>query len=269
MPDGKPLVTIITPVLNGAKFLDECIQSVLRQTYSRIEHIFVDGGSTDGTLEILSRYQAQYPSRFKFYLEPQSTNGEAWNFAYQASQGSILGWIGSDDFYVDPRVVEEVVEFFASRPEAYFIHGHCHIVNEKSEIFDTFKALDYTVNQIINYGNPVAFPSAFYRRELIAKIGLFDTNKAEIVDGNDLDFVIRAAKASRLYPVDRVYSCFRVHKNSRTTGADTRTVLKWKKLDCELSRRHGGRFFSGYRKRYYKAVVLALLKSIFTKQATP
>ena len=75
----NPLVSIITPVLNGIKYLETCIQSVLSQSYPYIEHIFIDGGSSDGSLDILTNYKAKYPDRIRFISEPDKGACDAWN----------------------------------------------------------------------------------------------------------------------------------------------------------------------------------------------
>ena len=113
----NPLVSIITPVLNGIKYLEECIQSVLNQSYARIEHIIVDGGSTDGTVEMLSSYQAKHPDRIRFVSEPGTGVGEALNKGLRMAKGGIFGWVNADDFF-EPGAVQTVVEFFRANPDA-------------------------------------------------------------------------------------------------------------------------------------------------------
>jgi len=86
----NPPVSIITPVLNAIKYLEACIQSVLHQSYPHIEHIFVDGGLTDGTLEMLANYQAKYRDRITFISEPDKSAGEAWNKGFRIARGGSL-----------------------------------------------------------------------------------------------------------------------------------------------------------------------------------
>src|SRR3972149_511511 len=125
VPQDKPLVSIITMVLNGVKYLEECIQSVLTQNYPHIEHIFVDGGSTDGTVEILTKYQTKYPNRIRFISEPDKGPGDAWNKGIRMAKGEIFGFLGSDDVS-EPGAIISVVEFFKSNPDAYFVFGECN-----------------------------------------------------------------------------------------------------------------------------------------------
>ncbi len=104
----KTLVSVITPVLNGVKYLEECIQSVLKQGYPNIEHILVDGASTDGTEEMLASYQAKYPDRIRFISEPDEGIGVAMNKGLWMAKGGIFGGLMADDFY-EPEAVQAVV----------------------------------------------------------------------------------------------------------------------------------------------------------------
>ena len=147
-PDN-PLVSIVTPVLNGVKYLEICIQSVLNQSYPYIEHIFVDGGSTDGTVDMLSSYQAKYPDRIRFISELDKGHGEAWNKGLRMAEGGILGWLGSDDTY-ELDAIRTVVEFFRANPEAYFVYGDCYFINEKGEIIRKRETRDFNLEEAIN-----------------------------------------------------------------------------------------------------------------------
>ena len=115
----KPLVSIITPVLNGARFLETCIRSVLEQSYPYIEHIFVDGGSTDCTLQILADYQIKYPDRVRLISKPGTGAGDAWNEGLRMAKGQIFGWLGADDMS-EPGAIQTVVEFFKEKSGCLF-----------------------------------------------------------------------------------------------------------------------------------------------------
>ncbi|MEI9479708.1 MAG: glycosyltransferase, partial [Deltaproteobacteria bacterium] len=100
-----PLVTIITVVLNFVKYAEACIESVLKESYPHIEHVIIDGGSTDGTVDILSRYSTKYPDRVRFISEPDGGPWDAANKGINMAKGEILGFIGADDMY-EPGVIE-------------------------------------------------------------------------------------------------------------------------------------------------------------------
>lgn len=249
------LVSIITPVLNGSKYLEACIQSVLNQSYPYIEHIFVDGGSTDGTVDKLSSYRDKHPDRIRFISEPDKGSGEAWNKGLRMAKGKIFGELGSDDMY-EPDAILAVVEFFKSNPDAYFVFGGCNYINEKNEIIATPATKDFILEEIINNGCYVPTPSSFYKRAVIERVGFYDTK------GNDLDYLIRVGKVFQTYRIEKVLSNFRIHEGSATTGSKKETRKMWLREDCIVSRRYGGRFFSGYCRGYYKFVIIEWLRPV-------
>ena len=248
-----PLVSIVTPVLNGVKYMETCIQSVFNQTYSLIEHVIVDGGSTDGTVEILSSYQAKYPDRIRVISEPDKGAGEAWNKGLAMAKGEIFGWLGSDDIYPADAIMM-VVEFFRANPDAYFVFGGCIYINEKGEMIRECQTKDFNLERILNDSCYVSTPSSFYKREVVEKVGFLDTW------GNDYDYLIRIGKVFRIHRIEKILSNFRIHKESYSTGSSKEARRKCLREDWLVSRRHGGRFFSGYCRRYYKFIIIEGLR---------
>ena len=116
----SPLVTIVTVVLNFVNYIDTCIESVLKQSYPHIEHVIIDGGSTDGTVDILSSYSAKYPDRVRFISEPDKGAWDALNKGIRMAKGEIIGVLGADDMH-EPDVIRTVVEFFEANPGAYVV----------------------------------------------------------------------------------------------------------------------------------------------------
>jgi len=251
----SPLVSIVTQVLNGVKYLEPCIQSVLTQSYPRVEHIIVDGASTDGSVELISCYARQYPDRIRFISEPDRGSGDAFNKGLRMAKGKILGWIGSDDMY-EPNAVESIVAFFGSNPDAHFVYGGLNHIDEKGELIAAYKAEPFDLEQLINDRCVIPTPSAFSKREVIQTVGEFDFL------GNDLDFFIRVAKVFKIHWIDKVLSNYRIHPGSANSGSNVRIRLMWKREDCIVSRRHGARFLSGYCKRYYRLTIIEGLRPI-------
>jgi len=251
----NPLVSIITMVRNGIKYLEPCLQSVLLQTYPNIEHIIVDGASSDGTVEFLTGYAERHPERIRFISEPDKGSGDAWNKGIKMARGDILGWIGADDLY-ELDAVEAVVDFFRRTPEAFFVYGGLHHINEKGDVISTLPAEEVIPYELINSHCVVPTPSSFYRPEVIKEIGFFD----EL--GNDLDFFMKVIKKFKMYKLDKMLSSWRHNPGSVNTGSNWEIRLMWKREDCLVSRRHGAKFFSGYCKRYYMVLLYVRLRPI-------
>ncbi|MCX5997092.1 MAG: glycosyltransferase family 2 protein [Chloroflexi bacterium] len=251
----RPMVTIITVVLNGVRYLETCIESVLNQSYPHIEHLFIDGGSKDGTVDVLSSYSNKYPKRIQFISENDDGWSDAMNKGVTMAEGVILGNIGSDDVY-EPGAIEAVVEFFRENPSAHLVFGDSNLIDEKGEIIDRFRTKHFNLKDTINGNQFPAGPSTFYSRELFEKIGLFDSW------AGDLDLLIRAGKVFPIYRINKVLSSYRVHKGSLTTGSWERRKKQFREIRI-ISRRHGGSIFSVYSRVYYAYVLIDWLRPIF------
>jgi len=260
---NNPLVSIITPILNGSKYLKTCIESVLNQDYPHIEHIFIDGGSTDGTLDILKNYKSKYSEKIRFISEPDKGTGNSWNGAVDAwnkgwkiAKGEVFGWLGADDTY-ESDAIKMIVKFFRLNPDAYFVFGSCNIVNEKNEIIRKVPARDFILEDGISYDCYIPCTSAFYKREVIETVGFLDTS----INSADLDYWMRVGKIYKRYQINKTLSNFRIHKESTSglKGAGSMYIYE----SFIISRRHGGSLFSGFAKRYYKLIIIESLRPIF------
>lgn len=258
-PDN-PLVSIITQVLNGVRYLEACIQSVLNQSYPYIEHIFIDGVSTDGTVDVLSSYKAKYPDRIRFISEPDKCSAEAWNKGWKMAKGEIFGWLGADDTY-EPDAIQTVVEFFKANPEAYFVFGGCNIINEKGEIIRERETRDFDLEEAINDFTATNPTSAFYKREVIEKVGFMDTS----LQGTELDYWIRVGMVFSIHRIDKVLSNFRTHEKALIWKrfVDLNTATKMSLRECFIvSRRYGGSLFSRRARRYYRILIIDWLRPV-------
>lgn len=250
----NPLVSVITPVLNGIKYLETCIQSVLRQNYPYIEHVFIDGGSTDGTLAMLTDYRDKYPDRIKLIIEPDKGAEAASNRGWEVAKGDIVGWLGSDDLYV-PGAIMAVVEFFRSNPEAYFVFGACETINERDELISRSVAKDFDLDEAINDMCHIPTTAAFYRREVIERIGFLD----ESLRCCDLEYWIRVGKVFKIYRIENLLSRSMLHKGS-TSGSKGKKI--YPKECFIISRRHGGRILSGHGIKYAASIILESLRPV-------
>jgi len=130
--ERMPLVSIITPCLNRAQFIEKAIRSVLNQNYSNIEHIIVDGGSTDGTLDILKKY-----SHLRVIIEEdQEGVYSALNKGINFAQGAIIGQLNSDDYY-QSDVFSRVIQLFNANPEIHAVIGAARIFSVNDSVEQT------------------------------------------------------------------------------------------------------------------------------------
>ena len=255
----KPLVSIVTQVLNGNKYLENCIQSVLNQSYPYIEHIFVDGGSTDGTLDILASYRTRYPDRLRFISGPDKNASDAWNKGAKIVKGEILGWIGSDDIY-EPDAIQTVIKFFQANPDAYFVFGGCNYINERGEVIKKIITRDFDLREAINEACYIPCSSAFYKRAVIEKVGYRDDGELN----SEVEYWIRIGEMFKIHRIENVLSNFRQHKdkcefNKRRYNKD---FYNFSHTAFVIGRRYGAGIFSPCARRYYLALVTRPLQPV-------
>ncbi|MBC5774889.1 glycosyltransferase [Pontibacter sp. KCTC 32443] len=163
--DGLPLVSVVTVVYNGQKSLEQTIQSVLNQTYPNLEYIIVDGGSTDGTLDIIRKYEESIA-----YWKSEKDNGisDAFNKGISLATGELIGLLNADDWY-EPDALETIVS--AYKPGSV-VHGNMQYWNE-----DGSKGLFFKPNQkLLPKEMTINHPTVFISRSLYEQYGTFSTN---------------------------------------------------------------------------------------------
>jgi glycosyltransferase involved in cell wall biosynthesis len=250
-----PLVSIITPIYNNTSFLDHCIQSVLSQTYKNIEHIFIDGGSTDGTVDKLKKYQNQHTRRIRYVSEPDKGAGDAWNKGWKMANGEIMGWLGADDTY-EPDAIESVVSFFRCNPSMPFVFGECNIINNNGQLICKFPTKDFHLPEVINKHNCIPTTSAFYKREVIEAIGPLDTS----IIPCDYDYWIRAGEVFPIKRINRLLSSTILHKNSTSGSRDAgKTYARENFIIC---RKHGGSLLSHHARKYYIFMIIGWARPV-------
>ena len=158
----SPLVSVLTPSLNQARWLSHNLDSVAAQSYGRIEHMVMDGGSTDGSLDILAR--ARHDVRWS--SEPDKGQSHALNKALAKSRGAIIGWINSDDAYFDGEAVAYAVELLTRHPAVDVVYGHTALVNRDGLVLQAIWAPPFS-GRLLRFHNFIAQPSVFIRRSAL------------------------------------------------------------------------------------------------------
>jgi len=202
--EGALAVSVITPSFNQRRFLPFTLASVASQTYSRVEHIVVDPGSTDGALEV-----ARQQPGIRLIHEPDAGQADGVNKGFAAATGDVLCWLNSDDVYADTCVIADVVAVFQNNPDVDVVYGRADFVDEEGEFlrhgFVTPKAAELTKS--LQYQVGIVQPSVFFRRRVLDITGPLDT---EFEFTLDYEFWVRLVLAgARWKYVDRLFSCHR------------------------------------------------------------
>jgi len=165
-PDSEkraPLVSILTPSYNQAAWLPDNLRSVACQTYPHIEHVVMDGGSTDDSVAVLEAASASV----RWRSEPDKGQSDAINKAFRESKGEIIGWINSDDAYFDCRVIEDVVAYFVAHPDVDVVYGHAAQIAEDGTIIWMIW-VPWFMRRVLRIVNFIGQPVAFIRRTALS-----------------------------------------------------------------------------------------------------
>jgi glycosyltransferase involved in cell wall biosynthesis len=226
-----PLVSIVTPSFNQAPFLEETICSVLDQDYSNLEYIIVDGGSTDGSLEIIQKYA----ERLAWWVsEPDRGQTDAINKGFAQSQGDILAWLNSDDTYL-PGTVSEAAAYLQEHPEIGAVYGDVNLIDEQGQVIGRFPARQTDYERLMRGFVHIPQQAAFFRGELWRKVGPLDPS---FYFAMDYDLWVRISKEAPLNYHPRLWANFRLHGDAKSIEADDRC---WPEMVQGHSREGGGR----------------------------
>ena len=246
--DSQPLVSIVTPSFNQAKYLEATIQSVLAQDYPNIEYLVVDGGSQDGSVEIIQKYAR----RISWWVsERDQGQTEAINKGFAQARGRILAWLNSDDTY-QPQAVSQAVDYLRTHPDIGLVYGDTHFIDSAGKVIGKFNAQQTNYKRLRQGGVYIPQQAAFWRASLWHEVGPLDPS---FYFAMDYDLWVRLARIAELRYTPQLWANFRLHEDAKTIFADDRC---WPEM-LRVHRREGGSLFSVIYARYTLRRILAPL----------
>jgi glycosyltransferase involved in cell wall biosynthesis len=228
--DDVPLVSIVTPSLEQGRFIEDAIRSVLEQDYPRIEHIVVDGGSTDETLAVLERH-----THVTWVSEPDGGQADAVNKGFRMAKGEIFGWLNADDTYLDGAVSIAVAALRTTG--AGLVHGGWRQIDESGKTIRDIAPVPYDQDAELNDRNAVCQPGAFFTRAAFHAVGGLDPSYRYAMD---YELWLKLGARFPVTHVDAILGAYRLHPASKTVAE---TSGFWAET-VRASRTHGGRRFS-------------------------
>lgn len=204
-----PLVSVVTPSYNQGAFLEETIRSVLSQDYPKVEYLVMDGGSTDGSLDIIRRYA----NRLAYWTSaPDRGQADAVNRGFARASGEILAWLNSDDTY-EPGAVRAAVEALDTRPDVDALYGDCAYVDQAGTLVTIFRAQPFDLTGYLCTEGFIHQPTVFLRRGVLDRVGPLDPSFTLCLD---YEYWLRVATTCRWLYLPGVLARFRMHPAAKS-----------------------------------------------------
>lgn len=234
-------ISIITPVYNGEKFIEDNIKRLQNQSYKNFEHIIVDGGSTDNTVKILERYK----DKIKYISEKDNGQSDAINKGFKMATGDIATWLGVDDYYADKDVLKRIAEYFKD-PSINILEGRCKVIYLEENREYLVPNPEVTEKNLIRWWNENSIPpqpAIFFRKELLDKYGLLDESLHYCMDHELwLRFLSNGEKFTQ---VEDLFAIYQIHPESKTGSSTSKFVREHDKV----AKRYWGK---PWQIKYYK-----------------
>jgi glycosyltransferase involved in cell wall biosynthesis len=248
-----PLVSIVTPSFNQAPFLEATLRSVLEQDYPKVEYLVVDGGSSDGSREIIERYA----DRLAWWVsEPDQGQTDAINKGFAHAHGDILAWLNSDDTYL-PGAVSEAVAFLQEHPQIGMVYGDANLIDEAGNVLGRFPARQTDYRRLRRGYVHIPQQASFFRASLWGQVGPLDPT---FYFAMDYDLWVRIARLAPLQYRPGLWANFRLHAAGKSVASDDRC---WPEM-LRVHYREGGSPFAWL---VFKAKVRALFYARLPLQA--
>jgi len=225
MTPDPPLVSIVTPSFNQARYLEETVRSVLEQDYPRLEYIVVDGASSDGSVDIIQKYAKKLAW---WVSEPDSGQADAINKGLSRATGEIVAWLNSDDYYL-PGAISAAVAAFEAHPNAALLYGNMLAVDEHGETINLLHYQQLKLEDLLCF-QIVGQPAVFFRREALERAGGVDPTYHFLLDHH---LWLRIALIGRLLHVDETWAAARYHPEAKNRaraaefGQEAFRILDW------------------------------------------
>ena len=223
--NDTPLVTIVTPSFNQARFLEQTMRSVLEQDYPNIEYMVADGGSTDGSVDLIQKYS----DRMKWWVsEKDNGQADAINKGFTRASGEIIAWINSDDYYM-PGAVAGAVKALADHPEVGMVFGNVRVVDETEKVLNQLSYGDWGLVDLMSF-HIIGQPAVFMRREVLEKVGHLDQSFHLLLDHQ---LWIRLAAEAGMQYIPELWASAHYHEDCKNLamaasfGSEAQRIVQW------------------------------------------
>jgi glycosyltransferase involved in cell wall biosynthesis len=231
------MISIITPVFNSEKYIESCLKSVASQYFEGLEHLIVDGGSTDGTVEIIKKFASEN-KYVKWISERDNGQSHAMNKGISLASNPVISFLNADDRY-EPQALSFVKSFFETQTKINFLVGDCRVLKEDGSEYMINKPFPFDpVSFIMDYNFPYNPSAYFYQKSLHSTVGSYDEKDHLTMD---IDFLFRILPVANIQYVGRILGNYVMVANSKTmkeisAGRNVENLLSiFEKYEVQLS----------------------------------
>lgn len=219
-----PKISIVTPSFNQAHFIEATIQSVLKQNYPNLEYIIIDGGSTDGSVDIIKKYE----KLLTFWIsEKDSGQSEALNKGFSKANGEIFAYLNSDDL-LNANTLIRVAELFQNNNDYDLVYANANLIDPNAKSLGLCIALPFNLKEHLAGVFAIPQQSAFWKRNVYEKIGGFNKDNHTCMDG---EFFARAYNLGFQFGYfDEIWASFRIHSDSKTGSKNSELVNEYHEM---------------------------------------
>jgi len=207
---AEPLVSIITPVYNGERFIQETVESVLTQKYPRLEYIVLDDGSSDRTLDLLKPYD----EKIRLVRHANMGHPQTVNKGFRLARGEILSVVNADD-PLRPDAVEILVEPLTRQKDCIVSYPDWDLIDQNGAVIETIQSPDYDYARMVNWHKCMPGPGAFFRRSILERLSGWSEDYRYVYD---FEFWLRAGLLGKFIHVHQNLAAFRWHPSSKSAG---------------------------------------------------
>jgi len=243
----QPLVSIVTPSYNQSAYIEATIRSVLSQDYPHVEYWIIDGGSTDGSLEIIEKYADRLTG---WLSEPDEGQGDAINKGFRRTSGEIMAWINSDDLY-RPQAIQNAVRVLRAHPQVGLVYSDVDSIDANGERFNRMHYDQWQLADLMAF-KILGQPSVFFRRSVWEAAGGLDASYHYLLDHHL--WLRMALNTQLMYVPGQVWSAARMHAGAKNVadaagfGGEAYRLVDWMQSDerfTDLFQHHPRKIWAG------------------------